>query len=271
MLKPAREKFVKDGAVLHDWEFDPAWGKKKKMVYEVVKVLNGSPLFFDDHINRMLDSAGQAGIDAYDYSDKLRSAVQKLIENNRPENGNILFCLIPNKQKIHIMAWYVAHHYPAEEDYTDGVYIRTLKAIRKQPGAKIWNAELRSKADYIISSSDAYEALLVDKNKNVTEGSRSNIFLVKGNCLYTPPENKILKGITRQKIFDICKDLKIEIQEKEIPQKELVFYETAFLSGTSPGILPVKLIDNYRFNTSNDVMRQLMAAYQQLCKESIAG
>jgi branched-chain amino acid aminotransferase len=167
------------------------------------------------------------------------------------------------------MAWYVDHHYPSDKDYAEGVYIRTLKAIRKHPSAKIWNTELRSKADYIISSSDAYEALLVNHNKNITEGSRSNIFLIKGASLYTPPEKRILKGITRQKIFEICEKRNIEIHEVEISYKEIVFYETAFLSGTSPGILPVKSIDKYRFNTSNDLMRQLMDAYQQLCYESL--
>jgi len=111
--------------------------------------------------------------------------------------------------------------------------------------------------------------LLVNHNKNITEGSRSNIFLIKGTSLYTPPEKRILKGITRQKIFEICEKRNIEIHEVEISYKELVFYETAFLSGTSPGILPVKSIDKYRFNTSNDLMRQLMDAYQQLCIESL--
>ncbi|MEE4256849.1 MAG: aminotransferase class IV [Bacteroidales bacterium] len=269
MLKPVREKFVKDGALLHTWEFDPGWNKRKRMVYEVIRVIGGTPLFLDDHITRLLDSAGHAGIDAFQNEEKLVSAIGKVISNNPAGDGNILICLIPNKERRHIMAWYVEHHYPGEKDYAEGIYIRTLKAIRKQPGAKIWNAELRSKADYIISSSNAYEVLLVDRNKNITEGSRSNIFLIKGNKIYTPPESKILKGITRQKIFDISQKFGIEINEQEIPLKDLIFYETAFISGTSPGILPVKLIDKFRFNTSNEILRTLMTAYNEYVRKSL--
>jgi len=269
MLKPVREKFVKDGALLHTWEFDPAWGKRKKTVYDIIRVIDGSPLFLEDHIRRLLDSAGYAGIDAFDNEEKLVSAVRKVIENNPSEDGNILICLIPNKDRRHIMAWYAEHHYPDDNDLSNGIYIRTLKAIRKKPAAKVWNAELRSKADYIIASSDAYEVLLVDRNKNITEGSRSNIFLIKGNKIYTPPESKVLKGITRQKIFEISQKLGIEINEQEIPLKDLIFYETAFISGTSPGILPVKLIDKYRFNTSNEILRTLMAAYGDYVRKSI--
>jgi len=169
------------------------------------------------------------------------------------------------------MAWYIKHAYPTSEEYASGVYIRTLKAIRKMPGAKIWNAELRSKADYILSSSDAYEVLLIDRMKNITEGSRSNIFLIRGDTLFTTPENKVLKGITRQKVLDSCEQLGISVSEQEIPLKELSFYEAAFISGTSPGILPVKLIDKHLFNTSNDTLRKLMSAYQQTVEESLPG
>ena len=269
MLKPVREKFVKDGALLHTWEFDPAWGRRKKTVYEVIRVVNGSPLFLDDHINRLLNSAGNTGIDAHESREKLVVAVNKVIGNNPSGDGNILVCLIPNKERLHIMAWYVEHHYPVEEEYANGVYIRTLKAIRKNPAAKVWNAELRAKADYIISSSNAYEVLLVDRHRNITEGSRSNIFMVKGNQLFTPPENKILKGITRQKIFEISQKQDIRVNEQDIPLKDLIFYETAFISGTSPGILPVKYIDKYRFNTSNEIMRILMEAYSEYVKQSL--
>jgi len=269
MLKPVRDKFVKDGALLHTWEYDPAWGKRKKTVYEIIRVIDGSPLFLDDHIKRLLDSARHSGIDAISSEEKLVTALKKVIGNNPSGDGNILICLIPNKERLHIMAWYVEHHYPGEDDLASGVNIRILKAIRKNPAAKVWNAELRSKADYIISSSNAYEVLLVDRNKNITEGSRSNIFLVKGNKLYTPPESKILKGITRHKIFEISQKLDIQINEQEIPLKDLIFYESAFISGTSPGILPVKRIDEFRFNTSNAIMRKLMTAYKEYVRKSL--
>lgn len=270
MLEPIREYFIKDGAALHTWEYNPAWGKKKKTVYEVMRVIDGTPLFLDEHIERILNSAKEAGLKDVPVRSKFEKAISGLIKKNGPEDGNILLCIIPNKEHSHILSWYVEHHYPSEKEYIKGVGIRTMKAIRKQPTAKVWNAELRSKAQYLISESEVYEVLLVDKKKNITEGSRSNIFFIRGDSLFTTPDTMVLQGITRKKILELANKLMIEVSEREIPLKDLPFYEAAFISGTSPGILPVSLIDKHRFNTSNEMMRKLMAAYDEKVKRTIS-
>jgi branched-chain amino acid aminotransferase len=263
MLEPVREYFVKDGYVLHTWEYDPAWNKRRKTVYEVLRVINGIPLFEEEHIRRLLQSANSSGFKDLEPV-KISGSMNKLIAANPGEDGNILCCIISAKENYHILSWFVEHHYPTADQYENGVKLRTLKAIRKNPGSKVWNSELRSKAEYLINSSDAYEVLLVDKKKNVTEGSRSNIFFIRGNSVYTPPENKVLKGITRQKVFQLCHENGIQVIEKEIPLHEMPFYEAAFITGTSPGVLAVDAIENHRFNTSNMVIKKLMAAYDSL-------
>lgn len=269
MLEPTREYFIKDGAVLHSWEFDSTWTKGRKTVYEVMRVINGVPLFADQHINRLLNSAQKAGMKDIPPAEKIIDSVLKLIAKNSKDDGNILFCIIPNKVHLHILSWFVEHHYPGKEDYSSGVHIRTMKAIRKQPDAKIWNEELRSKAQDLISSSEAYEVLLVDKKKNITEGSRSNIFFIRRNTLYTTPESKVLQGITRLKVFELCEEIGITVTETVIAQKNLPFYEAVFITGTSPGILPVNSIDKHRFNVSNEMMQKLMTAYNELVKQAI--
>lgn len=266
MLAPVREYFIKDGAALHTWEYDPAWDKKRKTVYEVMRVIDGTPLFLDEHIERILNSSREAGLKDVPVRSKLEKAISGLINKNSSEDGNILLCIIPTKEHSHILSWYVDHYYPDENEYIKGVGIRTMNAIRKQPTAKVWNAELRSKAQYLISESDVYEVLLVDKKKNITEGSRSNIFFIRGDSLFTTPDQMVLQGITRKKILELAKEMMIEVTEREIPLMHLPFYESAFISGTSPGILPVSMIDKHRFNTSNELMRKLMAAYNELVK-----
>jgi len=264
MLSPEREYFVKDGVVMEIWQFDPAWSKGRKTVYEVMRVINGIPLFLEEHVNRLLQSASKTGIRDIADPGRVSGSIRKLIQANRAKDGNILFCLINENGNVHILTWFVEHHYPSAEEYSSGVYIRSMKAVRKHPNAKTWNAELRKKASYLIASSDAYEVLLVDKKKNITEGSRSNIFFIRGNTIFTPPENKVLKGITRQKVLEICENAMVRINEKEIPLQEVPFYEAAFITGTSPGILPVNAIENHRFNNSNELMRKLMEAYQSI-------
>ena len=263
MLKPINDYFVKDGYVLHTWEYDPSWTKRKKTVYEVLRIVDGVPLFEMEHTARLVQSALSLGfLDIH--TDRINDSIHKLIDANPGDNGNILCCIISNRETQHILSWYVEHHYPKEEEYEKGVKLKLLKAIRKNPGTKLWNADLKSKAEYLIRSSEAYEVLLLDKQKNITEGSRSNIFFVRGNSVFTPPESKVLKGITRQKVIEICENKLIPVTEKEIPLHEIPFYETAFLTGTSPGILPVLTIEKHRFNTSNELMKKLMAAYNSL-------
>jgi len=268
MLEPVREFFIKDGAVLPTWQFDASWGKKRKTVYEVMRVISGVPLFAEEHVDRLIQSAMKAGIKEIADPERIKDSIGKLIHANTREDGNILFCLIPDKEKVYVLSWYVDHHYPGEDDYRSGVFVRTMKAIRKQPHAKIWNAELRSKAQYLITSSDAYEVLLIDKKNNITEGSKSNIFFIRGNSVFTTPESDVLQGITRQKVLQICRDSLIKVSEQEIDLQELPFYEAAFITGTSPGILPVSMIEKVRFNTSNEMMRKLMAAYSTLVGEA---
>jgi branched-chain amino acid aminotransferase len=263
MLEPISEYFVKDGYVLHTWEYDPSWNKRRKTIYEVLRVIDGMPLFEPEHTSRLMQSALSSGLEDIQ-PEKLTNSMHRLIDANNGEDGNILCCIISGKEGHHILSWYVEHRYPTTEQYENGVILRTLKAIRKNPATKVWNAELRSKAAYLINSSTAYEVLLIDKKKNVTEGSRSNIFFIRGNSVYTPPENKVLKGITRQKVLQLCQDLGIQLHEKEIPLHEMPFYEAAFITGTSPGVLAVNAIEDHRFNTSNAVIKKLMAAYNSL-------
>ncbi len=269
MLNPTREYFIKNAVLMESWQFDPDWIKRRKTVYEVLRVINGNPLFAEEHISRLFQSAIYTGIKDVPDPAMIMQSITKLIRACNSDDGNILFCIVRNNAHVHTLACYVGHRYPTQEEYTDGVKIRTMKAIRKLPNAKIWNTAIRKQAEYLMSSSDAYEVLLIDKKRNITEGSKSNIFFIRGNSIFTTPESKVLMGITRQKVKELCDKKLIGVGEKEITINELQFYESAFLSGTSSGILPVKMIDKVRFNVSNRLMRKLMASYDNMVETSI--
>ena len=163
---------------METWQFDPEWVNKKNTIYEVLRIINGVPLFLTEHIDRLIQSAARTGIDQTIDHLKLEGSIHSLLRANTPEDGNILFCLIAHKDKIHILAWFVAHHYPSPEQYRHGVSMQTMKAVRLRPNAKVWNASLRKKANDLIASSGAYEVLLIDTQKNITEGSKSNVFFI---------------------------------------------------------------------------------------------
>ena len=91
---------------------------------------------------------------------------------------------------------------------------------------------------------NADEAILLDKNGFISEGSGENLFIIKDSKLFTPKTDFCLNGITRQTVMQIAKDLDIEVEEKNLIFDELVDADEAFFSGTAVEITPITKVDN---------------------------
>ena len=94
-----------------------------------------------------------------------------------------------------------------------------------------------------LNTKDYFEAFLVDRDNNITEGTVSNIFFVKGNILYTPKEN-ILLGVTRGIIIKIAKQIGIQIKEARIKKSEIYSFKECFLANTLVELMPVVEIND---------------------------
>ena len=95
--------------------------------------------------------------------------------------------------------------------------------------------------DAIAKNAD--EAILMDKNGFISEGSGENLFIVKDSKLITPKTDFCLNGITRQSVIEIAQDLGIEVKEKDLLFDELVNADEAFFSGTAVEITPITNLD----------------------------
>ena len=95
--------------------------------------------------------------------------------------------------------------------------------------------------DAIAKNAD--EAILMDKNGFISEGSGENLFIVRDSKLITPKTDFCLNGITRQSVIEIAQDLGIEVQEKDLLFDELVNADEAFFSGTAVEITPITNLD----------------------------
>jgi branched-chain amino acid aminotransferase len=88
------------------------------------------------------------------------------------------------------------------------------------------------------------EALMLNSNGTVAEGTGENVFMVKNNKLFTPPVSAgILEGITRDCIMTIGRDLGYEVVEKDITRSELYMADEVFMTGTAAEISPIRTID----------------------------
>ena len=92
-------------------------------------------------------------------------------------------------------------------------------------------------------SKGAEEAILMDKNGYISEGSGENLFIVKNSKLITPTTDYCLNGITRQSVISIAKNLNYSVEEKNLSFEDLLDADEAFYSGTAVEITPISTVD----------------------------
>ena len=152
--------------------------------------------------------------------------------------------------KVHIMV--AAWHWPSymsPEARDLGIRIRTSSYTRHHVNISMCKA--KANGHYINSllalqealDSGCEEALLLDNEGYVAEGSGENFFLVRDGIIYTPELTSCLDGITRNTIFHLAADCGYTIKEKRITRDEVYVADEAFFTGTAAEVLPIRELD----------------------------
>ena len=112
----------------------------------------------------------------------------------------------------------------------------------------------------------ADEALMMDVNGFISEGSGENIFIVKDGVIITPTTKHCLNGITRQSVIQIARDLNYEVVEKDIQYDELVLADEAFFTGTAVEITPIREVDEKIIGSGErgPISNKLQEAFTQI-------
>jgi branched-chain amino acid aminotransferase len=253
-----------------------------QFIYEVIRVKNGSPLFLREHIKRLIQSHqlvfdSEMGLfdEGYQEASKQADGNEKilcadclnLIQQEKIENQNIRIEVF-YQPDLQIAVFAVPSAYPSAEVVKSGVRLITVTATREDPHAKTDPREFRKKILAKMKKQGAFEAALVDSDGKLTEGTRSNLFFVKGDRVFTSPGDQVLLGITRQMVVKACETLGIELVEESIEAKELFRVKAAFMTGTSVDVLPISHINNIALQSAEDQMvMQIRRAYLDLCEK----
>jgi len=115
----------------------------------------------------------------------------------------------------------------------------------------------------------ADEALMMDVNGFISEGSGENIFIVKDLKLMTPTKDHCLNGITRQSVIQIAKDLNYDVDEKNLTFDDLISADEAFFTGTAVEITPISKVDEVKIG--NDGAGEITKVLQNKFDEVISG
>jgi len=260
-------------------EFENYNSATGKSLYEVIRISDGIPIFFIEHLERLESSAKIMKYCLKITRDEIINGIIKLIYKNKMLNGNLKLVVnyIPidesrdnnNDSNEKFLAYFVTHFYPTKEQYTQGVKTITYHGERCTPNAKVVNDIFRAKVNEQISNENVYEAILVDNAGFITEGSKSNIFMVKGATVVTSKVENVLPGITRQFIIKACENLNIKFEEKNVHESELKSYDGLFISGTSPSVLPINKVDEMSFDSAkNPLINSIMKEYDSELKHN---
>lgn len=240
-------------------------------IYEVIRVMNGVPLFLEDHMERLQLSAASLDSKLQVIIQSIISDIEKLIKvNNYPEKNIKLLVFNLEKEIPDYIMCFVKSTYPSQEQYSHGIHSILVDAERSNPNAKVINNQLRETINLKLKENSAYEALLVNSKGEITEGSRSNLFFVSQGKIYTAPTHDVLLGITRKYIIEACSNLNLEIVEQPIPISMLDHVDGAFITGTSPKLLPIASVEERELDSAtNQIVKNILAAYDSILERYI--
>lgn len=241
------------------------------VIYEVVRIIEGIPVFLEDHLDRLYHSARITSLDLLPGPVALKNEINQLIQDEKKQTGNIKISFTFKGKGVSpdFEMKFIPDFYPEHQAYLEGVPVALMEADRQSPGAKIQQTGIRERANKKISELNVYEVLLVDQNNKITEGSRSNVFFVRDNMVFTAPADKVLEGITRNKVITLCRKARIPVVESEIPAERLNGYIAAFLTGTSSKVLPIASVDKISYESHLPLIQKIIDLYDKAVREYI--
>jgi len=227
------------------------------IIYEVVRLINGIPLFWEGHWTRLQNSIKAVGFRVKIDKIKFEQSLSDLIKQNSYLNTNIRIEVFEKN----ILVYAIHAEYPTNLDYEHGVNVNFTEAIRKNPTRKILRRTWKKTMERKINNAGMSELLLVNPEGLITEGSHTNVFFIRENKLYSAHESLILPGITRLEVMKIAAAENIQLEYLGIKKESITVYEAAFLCATSLHILPIARINDQSYDVNNSTLRFLMNAF----------
>lgn len=263
------KRFILNGELQTSESFENSMVYEGESVYEVIRMVKGSPVFFQDHMERLTSSVQQQKKKMLADIQTLRRDIINLSKSEKKKEINLKIVFNYNKDSENYLVYYIQSVYPTEEQYRKGVKGILFYAERKDPTSKVIDHKLRSKISQKLLLEGAYEVLLVNENGKITEGSRSNIFFVSNDKLVTAPDDSVLCGITRKHLLEICKENNIKVTFRCLEADNIDHYDAVFMTGTSPMVLPFCCIGKKVFRTNLPVIDDLRKLYISKAEESV--
>lgn len=246
-------------------------------VYEVIRVYNGKMFTAKEHLSRLQESGEKISIQIPYEASELEAMLQGLIEKNNLTNGIVYMQITRGASPRN-------HAFPQNVAPTFVAYTRKVErpVSSMEEGVKtIFTEDIRwlrcdikslNLLGNLLAKQKAVEAgcfeAIQHRGNIVTEGSSSNVLIVKNGTIISHPANHlILNGISRQKVKQVCDQNQIPFEEKEFTMDDLLHADEVFLSGTTVEVTPI--IEVQENKISGGIPGEVTKKLQKLFKAEI--
>lgn len=236
----------------------------------------------EDHIKRLFNSAKIIHMTIPYSQEEVREAHREVVRSNNLDAAYIRPLVFLGSEgmglrakglEVHlgIAAWDWPSYMPPET-LASGLKVRTSSYTRHH--VNITMVKAKTSGNYLNSmlalrealDSGCDEAIMLDPEGYVSEGSAENFFMVRDGVIYTPDLTSCLDGITRDTVFKLAADKGIEVREKRISRDEVYIADEAFFTGTAAEIVPIREYDSRIIGDGRrgPVAATLQSAYAEL-------
>lgn len=221
-------------------------------IFDVVKTHNNKIFLFDQHFERIKNSAKSYGLKLPLSKSELKKMIEKLVFKNKIKNATVRIVLTAGRSAnaTHFNYSSPTFYILAGElkplpysYYQNGVKLKMINYTRSASDIKSTNYAIAIKTINELQKKERFYEVLYARDGKVYEAATSNFFIFKGDTLITPNEN-ILKGTTRNLVMKLAEN-DFKVVERDLTTEELKTADEAFITATNKDIVPVVKIDDF--------------------------
>lgn len=252
-------------------------------VYEVTYSDKKSLIFLDEHLDRLFNSANLLGMNIFIEREEIIQETIKTLKASGLDRAYVRIILTRGETQITLdpnvsfknNLVIIAKPQPEYPNwmYEEGIHLAIVSVLRNDKRSTNPNAKSGNYLNNVMAMAEAKklgasDAIMINNDGDITEGSTFNIWAIKNGEVYTPPlESGLLKGITRSKVIELCKVNNIAHHLKTFTPEFLLDADEVFITSSTKGIMPVNKINEKSYG--NDIKnwphtKKLMTLYTDL-------
>ena len=242
-------------------------------VFETMKASTGEIFALPEHLNRLMRGLCVLGMKPPCSRKRLRDSLDRSLQVNKLKNAMVRLTVWQENKRMR-MAVIVRPYQPwPQEKYIEGFRARTSYFERSEP-LKMSNVKSLNYRPFLMAYKEAVgqgndEVILLNRQDELIEGSRSNLFFIKGGTLCTPAlVCGCLKGVTRQIVIRITRELGIRVKYVKAKLEELLHADEAFLTNSLMAVMPLTWVQGQPIGkgAAGPMTKQIRKEYERLTR-----